>query len=114
AQQKLAFMTEKNSERVERQKQAKITVIIGNPPYNVGQLDENDNNKNRKYDVIDKRLQESYVKDSNATLRNKLFDPYVKFFRWASDRLQKRDGIVCFVSNNGFVNGLAFDGFRKH
>lgn len=114
AQMRLAFMTEKNSERVERQKKAPITVIIGNPPYNVGQLNENDNNKNRKYEVIDKRVQETYARDSTATLRMQLYDPYVKFFRWASDRLQGRDGVVCYVSNNGFIDNQAFDGMRKH
>ena len=41
---------------------AKITVIIGNPPYNVGQLNENDNNKNRSYDEIDDRIKETYSK----------------------------------------------------
>ncbi|MEO8613303.1 MAG: type ISP restriction/modification enzyme, partial [Chloroflexota bacterium] len=114
AQMKLSFMTEKNSARVERQKAAPITVIIGNPPYNSGQLNENDNNKNRKYEVIDKRVAETYAQDSKATNKNALSDPYVKFFRWATDRLQGRDGIVCYVSNNGFVNGIAFDGFRKN
>ena len=110
----MTFLTEANTERVERQKAADINVIIGNPPYNVGQLNENDNNKNRKYDVIDKRIRETYAKDSNATLKNQLYDAYVKFFRWATDRLDGRDGIVCFVSNNSFVDQFAFDGMRKH
>ncbi|MBL8120525.1 MAG: N-6 DNA methylase, partial [Anaerolineae bacterium] len=108
------FLTEKNTARVERQKAAPITVIIGNPPYNVGQLNENDNNKNRKYEVIDKRVKETYAKDSKATNKNALSDAYVKFFRWAADRLQGRDGIVCYVSNNSFVDQIAFDGMRKH
>ncbi len=107
-------MTEANSQRVERQKQAPITVIIGNPPYNVGQANENDNNKNRKYDVIDGRIRETYAKDSKATNRNALSDAYVKFFRWAADRLGERDGIVCYVSNNSFVDQIAFDGMRGH
>ena len=114
AQMKLSFMTEKNSARVERQKAAPITVIIGNPPYNVGQLNENDNNKNRKYEVIDKRVAETYARDSKATNKNALSDPYVKFFRWAVDRLQGHDGIVCYVSNNSFADQIAFDGMRKH
>lgn len=109
-QKKMAFVTEANTARVQRQKDAPITVIIGNPPYNVGQVNENDNNKNRKYPVIDGRIKTTYAKDSKATNKNALFDAYVKFFRWAADRLQGRDGIVCYVSNNGFVNGLAFDG----
>ena len=82
---------EENTERVKRQKDAEIMVVIGNPPYNVGQKNENDNNKNRKYPIVDQRIRETYVKDSKATIKNELYDAYVKFFRWATDRLQ---GIV--------------------
>ncbi len=113
-ERQMTFLTEANTERVERQKAADINVIIGNPPYNVGQLDENDNNKNRKYDVIDKRIRDTYVKDSAATLRTQLYDAYVRFFRWAIDRLEDRPGIVCYISNNSFVDQYAFDGMRKH
>ena len=112
--QAVLFMTEENTKRVERQQAADINVIIGNPPYNVGQINENDNNKNRKYDVIEKRIRETYAKDSKATLKNQLYDAYVKFFRWAVDRLEDRDGIVCYVTNNSFVDARAFDGFRGH
>jgi predicted helicase len=77
-QMQFSFMTEANTSRVQRQQKADITVIIGNPPYNVGQLNENDNNKNRTYQVIDERLKETYVKDSTATLRMQLYDAYVK------------------------------------
>ena len=109
----LSLFVEKNTERVEREKAAQIMVVIGNPPYNMGQLSENDNNKNRSYSIIDQKIRETYVKDSKATLNTKLYDAYVKFFRWATDRLGNRDGIVCFVSNNSFIDGIAFDGFRK-
>jgi predicted helicase len=113
SQHRLGFMTEKNAERVERQRQAPITVVIGNPPYNMNQQNENDNNKNRKYEVIDRRVADTYGKASKATNKGALSDPYTKFFRWASDRLQGRDGIVTLVTNNRFVNGIATDGFRK-
>src|SRR5271165_2759230 len=103
-----------NTKRVERERGAVITVIIGNPPYNVGQKSENDNNRKRRYKVVDGRIRETYAKDSKASSKSKLDDAYVKFFRWAADRLNGRDGIVCFVSNNGFLQGIAFDGFRKH
>ncbi len=112
-QMSLAF-TEKNTERVQREQDAAITVIIGNPPYNVGQANENDNNKNRKYADLDGRIKETYVKDSKATLRTQLYDAYSRFFRWATDRLGDRDGVICFVTNNGFLEGYSFDGFRKH
>jgi predicted helicase len=108
------LFTQANTDRVERERNAVITVIIGNPPYNVGQKSENENNPNRKYKVIDGRIRETYAKDSKATNKNSLSDMYVKFFRWASDRLEGRDGIVCFVSNNGMLHGIAFDGFREH
>ena len=112
--QQIGLFTLANTERVEREKKAAITVIIGNPPYNVGQRSENEGNPNRKYTVVDGRIRETYAKDSKATNKNSLSDMYVKFFRWATDRLGSRDGIVCFVSNNGFLNGIAFDGFREH
>ena len=112
-QMQLMF-NEENAERVMRENGADITVIIGNPPYNMGQQNENDNNKNRPYPVTDKRINETYARDSKATLNNKLYDAYVRFFRWAIDRLQGRDGIVCYVSNNSFADQIAFDGMRKH
>ena len=113
-QQQLGYMTEKNADRVERQLKAPITVVLGNPPYNVGQLNENDNNKNRYYKEIEKRIAATFARDSKATNKNQLSDAYVKFFRWSIDRLEGRDGVVAFVSNNGFLDGIAFDGFRKH
>lgn len=112
--QQIGLFTPANTERVEREKQAAITVIIGNPPYNVGQKSENDNNQKRKYKVVDGRVHDTYSQDSAASSKSKLDDAYVKFFRWASDRLGARDGIVCFVSNNGFLDQLSFDGMRKH
>ncbi len=102
-----------NTERVQRQQAADITVVIGNPPYNAWQVNENDNNKNRSYPVVDKRVAETYAAASKATNKNALSDPYVKAFRWASDRIGE-EGIVAFVSNNSFVDGIAFDGMRKH
>ncbi|MFN0010405.1 MAG: type ISP restriction/modification enzyme [Phycisphaerales bacterium] len=110
----LGLFTEANLARVDRQKKSPITVVIGNPPYNVGQMIHNEQNQNRPYSVIDARVRSTYSAASNATSVSKLNDPYVKFFRWATDRLGERPGIVTFVSNNGFVEALAFDGFRKH
>ena len=109
-----SFFTQRNNERVDRQRKAPITVVIGNPPYNAHQESENDNNRNRSYQIIDDRIRKTYAKDSSATNTVGFRDPYVKFFRWAVDRLGKRDGIVCFVSNNSFVDQVAFDGMRKH
>ena len=107
------LFTRENTERVERQKTADMFVVIGNPPYNMGQVNENDNNKNRKYELMDEQVAETYVRDSAAQLKSKLYDPYVKAFSWASKRIGK-EGVVTFVTNNGFLDGTAFDGMRKH
>jgi predicted helicase len=112
-EQQLSLFTAENTARVERQRQSPIFVIMGNPPYNANQVNENDNNKNRKYKLIDKRVAETYVKDSKATNKNALSDPYVKAIRWASDRIE-REGIIALVTNNSFINDIAFDGIRKH
>ena len=111
--QQMALFTAENSARVERQKGTEIFVVIGNPPYNMGQVNENDNNQNRKYETMDRRVADTYAKDSQATLKNKLSDPYVKSIRWASDRIGN-EGVVAFVTNNRFLDGVAFDGMRKH
>ena len=108
-----SLFTEENTRRVEEQKKAPMFVIIGNPPYNVGQINENDNNKNRKYPTMDARIKETYAKDSTATLKTQLSDPYVKAIRWASNRIGE-EGVVAFVTNNSFLDAVAFDGMRKH
>ena len=109
----MPLFTVDNTARVEKQKETPMFVVIGNPPYNVGQINENDNNKNRKYKTMDKRIAETYAKDSKATLKRALYDPYVKAIRWALDRIRE-EGVVAFVTNNSFLDGLAFDGMRKH
>ena len=111
--QQIALFTQENTARVEKQKAADMFVVIGNPPYNAQQINENDNNKNRKYPTMDKRVEETYAQDSTAQLKNKLYDPYVKAFSWASKRIGM-EGVVAFVTNNGFLDGIAFDGMRKH
>jgi predicted helicase len=107
---KMFGLTDENMERIRRQNEQKISVIIGNPPYNANQLNENENNKNRPYDEIDKRIKESYIKNSTAQ-KTKLYDMYARFLRWASDRLDK-NGIIAFVSNNSFLDARTYDGFR--
>ena len=103
---------DENLERIKKQNERKISVIIGNPPYNANQLNENENNKNREYPFIDARIKETYVKASKAT-KTKVYDMYARFYRWASDRVG-RDGIVAFITNRSFIDGITFDGFRKH
>ena len=109
----IPMFSEENTERIEKQKDADMFVAIGNPPYNAGQVNENDNNKNRKYEAMDKLLKDTYTKDSKATNKNALSDPYVKAILWAARRISE-DGVVAVVTNNGFLDAIACDGMRKH
>ncbi len=104
-------VTEENVARIRRQNSRTISVILGNPPYNANQLNENENNKNREYEEIDKRIKATYIAESTAQ-KTKLYDMYARFFRWASDRLAA-NGVLAFVTNRSFIDSRTFDGFRK-
>ncbi|MFB7499427.1 DEAD/DEAH box helicase [Streptomyces sp. NPDC056161] len=103
---------EGNSERAKKQQGQDITVVVGNPPYSVGQDSANDSNQNLKYEALDRRISETYVARSTATLKNSLYDSYIRAIRWASDRI-KDEGVVAFVSNGGYIDGNTADGLRK-
>ncbi len=100
-----------NLARIRRQNQRKISVIIGNPPYNALQKSWNDYNQNREYPGVDARIKETYIKHSSAQ-KTSLYDMYTRFFRWASDRLAE-NGVLAFITNRSFLDARSFDGFRK-
>ncbi|HIZ45683.1 MAG TPA: DEAD/DEAH box helicase family protein [Candidatus Olsenella pullistercoris] len=100
-----------NSERIVSQREAEIRVIVGNPPYRAGDKD-NTGNQNTKYPSLDARIEATYAAGSKAVLKNSLYDHYIRAFRWASDRIGD-SGIVCFVSNGGWLKGEASAGVRK-
>jgi predicted helicase len=102
---------DENAARITEQNARKISVVIGNPPYNANQMNENENNKNREYPEVDKRIKDTYIKYSKAQ-KTKLYDMYARFYRWAGDRLDK-NGIIAFITNSSFLNMRTFDGFRK-
>ncbi len=107
-------MFPKNSERVEKQKNAPLRVIIGNPPYSIGQKSANDNSQNQSYPKLDAKIANSYAKESTAGLNKSLYDAYIKAFKWSTDRLDpEHGGIICFVSNGAWLDGNSTDGFRK-
>ena len=108
----IANLLPDNSERRTKQKKRDITVIIGNPPYSAGQSSANDNAANLKYKNLDKRIEETYAASSSANLKNSLYDSYIRAFRWASDRIGD-EGVIGFVTNAGWVDGNATDGFRE-
>lgn len=107
-------MFPKNSERLEQQKKGPIRVIMGNPPYSVGQKAANDNAANQSYKNLDKKIENSYAKLSSASSVKALYDAYIKSFRWSTDRLDKLDGgIIAYVTNGSWLDANGMDGFRK-
>lgn len=101
-----------NSARRKRQKKLDIRVIIGNPPYSVGQRSENDNNDNVAYPDLDGRIRSTYAERSNAVLAKGLYDSYIRAIRWASDRVGS-SGVIGFVTNAGFLDASTADGLRR-
>jgi predicted helicase len=106
-------MFPQNSARVAKQKKAPLRVIIGNPPYSIGQKSANDNAQNQEYPKLTAKIATTYAAASTAGLNKSLYDAYIKSFRWSTDRLDKNGGIVCFVSNGAWLDGNSTDGFRK-
>ena len=108
----LVEMFAENSARAEKQLKAPITVILGNPPYSVGQKSANDNNQNTTYEYLDRQVASTYGFKSAATNTRSAYDTYIKAFRWATDRLGD-NGIIAFVTNGAFLDNVALDGFRQ-
>ena len=103
-----------NSKRVQAQKRTPIHVVIGNPPYSVGQKSANDNAQNQSYPNLEKRIEKMYVENSEAALNKAVYDSYIKAFRWATDRLDKKcGGVIGFVTNGAWLDSNGLDGFRK-
>ncbi|MDK4311740.1 DEAD/DEAH box helicase [Corynebacterium accolens] len=100
-----------NNATIERQKNAPINVVIGNPPYSAGQKSANDLNANQKYPSLDKRIADTYAASSTAQRKGALYDSYLRAFRWATDRIGDQ-GVVAFVSNGGWIDGNTGDGVR--
>lgn len=107
-----AMALDDNSKRLRRQRQLDIRVIIGNPPYSAGQDSANDFNANLKYEELDQRIADSYAASSTATLKNSLYDSYIRAIRWASDRVRDA-GVIGFVTNAGWIDSNSADGLRK-
>ena len=100
---------EEERDRADRVKQERpILVILGNPPYNgfAGvAVDE------------EWELLEAYRKPKEVQLGDArgLNDLYVRFFRMAERRIAEKtgQGVVCFISNYSWLDGLSFTGMRE-
>ena len=111
----LAFLDNDNVRRITRQQGLKINVIIGNPPYSMGQGNANDDNQNLRYDALDKKIGDTYIRATRQFHDighvGSMYDSYIRAFRWASDRLGEF-GIIAFVTNAGFLRSDTAAGFR--
>lgn len=109
------FVFTSNNDRVVAQNALDIRVIIGNPPYSVGQTSGNDNNANIKYPTLDESIRRTYAELSTATLKNSLYDSYIRAIRWGSNRIldSPDGGVLCYVSNGGYIDGNTADGLRR-
>ena len=105
-------VSEENVARIRRQNKRKISIIIGNPPYNAWQENFNAQNPNRPYKLVDDYIRTTYVREGNAQNQSGVYDMYTRFFRWASDRLED-DGIIAFITNRSYIDARIMDGFRK-
>ncbi len=101
-----------NNERLKKQQEVPITAIISNPPYSVGQKNANDDNQNLSYKELDKRIEQTYVKESKSNLSKGSYDTYIKAIRWASDRINDQ-GVIGFVTNGSYLDGNSTDGLRS-
>ena len=103
-----------NGPRAKAQKKVPIQVVIGNPPYSVGQKSANDNAQNQKYPDLDARVEDFYVATSEANLNKAAYDSYIKAFRWATDRIDPQNGgVIGFITNGSWLDSNGLDGFRK-
>ena len=101
-----------NNARLAELNRQDIRVIVGNPPYSVGQDNANDDNQNEHYTELDERIASTYAARTEATLKNSLYDSYIRAYRWASDRIGNK-GIIGFVTNAGWIDSNSADGMRK-
>jgi predicted helicase len=107
-----------NKTRIKKEHETPITLIIGNPPYGANQKSANDDAKRRRYETgVDEAIRIKYLDaslfDEKKGLVNSVYDNYVRAFRWSTDRIGNRDGVIAFVTPSGWMTGSAFEGFRK-
>ena len=100
-----------NSKRAERQQRHGIQVIVGNPPWSVGQKSVADDNPNVAYPDLEQRISETYADRSTATLKGGLYDTYKMAIRWASDRIGDH-GVIAFVTNGSWIDSNVDSGMR--
>lgn len=100
------------SKVIEEENNQEIKIIIGNPPYSVGQKNATENNQNNQYEKLKSKITETYAREIKSNSKHTLYDSYIHAFRWASDRIGE-SGIISFISNGGYIDNRVFEGFRR-
>jgi predicted helicase len=101
-----------NNKRLEALKKLPITVVVGNPPYSIGQDSANDDNANASYTALDEAIRSTYAYEASGSSVRGLYDSYVRAIKWATLRIGER-GVVAYVTNGGFIDATSTDGLRK-
>lgn len=101
-----------NNDRITRQRDLDIRVIVGNPPWSAGQDSANDNAANQAYPHLDASIRDTYAARSQVKSKRSLYDSYIRAIRWATLRIRDR-GVIAFVTNNGFLDSGTTDGMRQ-
>ena len=102
-----------NDQQGEAQQSVNFQVIVGNPPYSVGQKSQNDDNQNEHYEELERCINETYVAKADNRNQVSLYDSYIKAFRWASNRLDNKSGVIAFITNAGWITSAAANGMRR-
>ncbi len=111
----VANLMKDNSGRRKRQKKKPIKIIIGNPPYSIGQKSLRDHAANTDYPNLNRRIKETYSGKSTSSKKS-MYDSYMQAFRYATDRLENEnnnEGIIAFITNGSWITNPTADGFRR-
>lgn len=100
-----------NNKRLQRQQDESIFAIIGNPPYSVGS--DSTSSEQSKYHNLEEAIRNTYAKHTDVKNKNSLYDSYIKAIRWSSDRINRQNGIIAFVSNGQYIDSRSASGLRK-
>jgi predicted helicase len=87
-------------------KDAPVMVVLGNPPYSVSSSNKS---------VWIEKLMVDYKKDLNERNIQPLSDDYIKFIRFGQHFIDKNtEGVLAYISNNSFIDGMIHRQMRKH
>lgn len=100
-----SYLANESKEADRIKKEAPVMVVMGNPPYAVSSSNKSDWIQN---------LVQDYKKDLNEKNIQPLSDDYIKFIRYGQHYIEKNgEGILAYISNNSFIDGIIHRQMRK-